>query len=76
MNDDLLEAFNKLGSCCGWSAEELSTALVKFSQSLNGPQTSDQIVKPNQKTDLEIFERNGGEEGKVKIYLIEKIENI
>ena len=76
MNDDLLEAFNKLGSCCGWSAEELSTALVKFSQSLSGPQTSDQIVKLNQKTDLEIFERNGGEEGKVKIYLIEKIENI
>ena len=76
MNDDLLEAFNKLGSCCGWSAEELSTALVKFSQSLSGPQTSGQIVKPNQKTELEIFEQNGGEEGKVKIYLIEKIENI
>lgn len=76
MNDDLLEAFNKLGSYCGWSAEELSIALVKFSQSLNEPQTSDQIVKPNQKTDLEIFEQNGGKEEKVRIYLIEKIENI
>lgn len=76
MNDDLLEAFNKLDSCCGWSAEELSTALVKFSQSLNGPQTSDQIVKPNQKTDLEIFEQNGGKKEKVRIYCIEKIQNI
>ena len=76
MNDDLLEAFNKLGSCCGWSAEELSTALVKFSQSLSGPQTSGETVESNQKTDLEIFEQNGGKKEKVRIYCIEKIQNI
>ena len=76
MNDDLLEAFNKLGSCCGWSAEELSTALVKFSQMLNRPQTSGETVEPNQKTDLEIFEQNGGKKEKVRIYCIEKIQNI
>ena len=50
--------------------------LVKFSQMLNGPQTSEGTVEPNQKTDLEIFEQNGGKKEKVRIYCIEKIQNI
>ena len=54
MNDDLIEAFNKLGSCCGWSAEELSTALVKFSQSLKWTANK----RPNRQTESKNRFRN------------------
>ena len=43
---------------------------------LNGPQTNGETVESNQKTDLEIFEQNGGKKEKVRIYCIEKIQNI
>lgn len=56
MNDDFIEAFSKLGNYCAYSAQEIAEGLEKFSQMLNGPQTSGETVEPNQKTDLEIFE--------------------
>ena len=76
MNDDLIGAFSKLGNYCAYSAQEIVEGLEKFSQMLNGPQTSGETVEPNQKTDLEIFEQNGGKKEKVRIYCIEKIQNI
>ena len=44
---------------CVYSAHEIAEGLKKFSQILNGSQTSEEIVNTNQKTDLEIFESNG-----------------
>ena len=76
MNDDFIEAFSKLRNYCAYSAQEIAEGLEKFSQMLNGPQTSGETVESNQKTDLEIFEQNGGKKEKVRIYCIEKIQNI
>ena len=47
-----------LGNDCAYSAQEIAEGLEKFSQILNGSQTSEEIVNPNQKTNLEIFESN------------------
>lgn len=43
---------------CAYSAQEIAEGLEKFSQILNGSQTSEEIVNLNQKTNLEIFESN------------------
>ena len=61
---------------CGISIEEAIKACQLFSQSLLGPETGAEAVNPNSKTDLEIFEQNGSNKEKPKIYFIEKIEII
>ena len=61
---------------CGITIEEAIKACQLFSQSLLGPETGAEAVNPNSKTDLEIFEQNGSNKEKPKIYFIEKIEII
>ena len=43
---------------CAYSAQEIAEGLEKFSQMLNGSQTSEETVNSNQKINLEIFEPN------------------
>lgn len=61
---------------CGITTEQAIKACQLFSQSLLGPETGAEAENPNSKTDLEIFEQNGSNKEKPKIYFIEKIEII
>lgn len=60
----------------GITVEKCVERLEIISQSLLGPETCAETVIPNSKTDLEIFEPNGGKSEKVNFHLIEKIHII
>ena len=63
-DEDIINRVIAASGQFGISADEFSKALVLISQSLLGPETGAETVNSNSKTDLEIFEQNGGKKGK------------
>ena len=63
----------------GVSVNEAIEGIKRLNQALNDllrPVSDAKTENPNLKTDLEIFEQNGSNKEKPKIYFIEKIEII